>query len=679
MSNTHIKMPDITPIIRYVGDGEQTEFEFPFPIFASEDLIVMLGGAEQSSGFTINGAGQSAGGSVTFDAAPALNTRVTIKRVLPLERLTDFLEGGDFSAAALNTELDYMMACLQQLERLSEAALRYPETESPAILDLPSKDQRSGKALGFDEQGNPVAVQSADSLPTTDFTAQGTGAVTRSLSAKLADKISVRDFGANGDGTADDTLAFQQALSAHDHIYVPPGTYRITAAIALKEGQSMIGAGQSSIIRAANTNFPVIDIQEGYVKLQSLRLENGSNGIRLSGQSRPCVQNTVRDVTIWGAQTGLLLDGLDDTQKPTYWNHFHNLLIAKPSVNGIHLTKSGTGDSPNANKFFDCRVYSLGASMTGCGILVEHGKYNNAFVDCETNLHTDAQACVRLGAGAEKTLLSNLYTETQAAINNVELLAGSKDTAILNLFSASAGAAIADSSGGSYTAFNAGYPLKNYLERSKVVDLTATRMRYDTVFIDEPGPATVNITGDVSYYLVSGFNGAVEIVLPDPNDLEGQELTFKKIDQTGNIVTIRETSETKNPDGRPVFLGGPNDYATLLSDGAKWMIKSSNRMAGNTRYYNGTGTYAIDMAVDIYLLSAFSGALTAQLPPADAPEAIGRAITIKKVDVSSNTISITEQGGNGADQNTQTLSGVYHAITLVSNSSQWYVLSRFTG
>ena len=43
----HIKIPDVTPIARYLADGVQTVFSYPFPIFASEDLTVSLNGAAQ--------------------------------------------------------------------------------------------------------------------------------------------------------------------------------------------------------------------------------------------------------------------------------------------------------------------------------------------------------------------------------------------------------------------------------------------------------------------------------------------------------------------------------------------------------------------------------------------------------------------------------------------------------
>lgn len=54
----HIKVPDVTPIVRYLANGTQTDFSFSFPIFKEENLKVYLSGAPQISGFTITGEGK---------------------------------------------------------------------------------------------------------------------------------------------------------------------------------------------------------------------------------------------------------------------------------------------------------------------------------------------------------------------------------------------------------------------------------------------------------------------------------------------------------------------------------------------------------------------------------------------------------------------------------------------
>jgi len=69
--------------------------------------------------------------------------------------------------------------------------------------------------------------------------------------------------------------------------------------------------------------------------------------------------------------------------------------------------------------------------------------------------------------------------------------------------------------------------------------------------------------------------------------------------------------------------------------------------------------------------------MTARLPPANSSQAIGRTITIKKTDPSSNTITVTEQGATGPDGYAQPLNSQYNAITVVSNGGQWYIINRF--
>ncbi len=671
----HIKMPDVAPLVRVIADGAQTVYQYPFPIFASEDLAVYFDGARQYSGFTIAGAGETAGGSVTFDTAPADGVTVMLERRMPLERLTDFLEGGDFSAQAINTALDFLTAAVQQVARDQSAMIRYSDDENPATLALPVIAQRANKVLGFDGSGNPVPVSAEGTMAAPDFTASGTGAATRSSYDKFSDLVSVKDFGAVGDGLTDDTLAIQQALAAHDAVFVPAGTYLITGTITLGWGQSLFGAGQVSVLKCQSNGFNAIDIPESFSIIRDIKIEGGDVGIKLFGRDAECVQNAITDVVIVGANTGIQLDGYTDTNKPCYWNNFARILIEGPLVNGVHLTRSGAGDTPNANKFHVVRVYSKGAATSNAGFYVEHGSFNNAFIDCEANVNGDsAQGCFIIGAGSNKTLLVNPYAESWNTVPNVKLEAGSVETAIYNLLSASNGAAIWDLSGGEYTAYNAGYPHKNRMQRSTVTDLTATLQRYDTEYIDASGSVSLDISHSV--HLVSSFGGALTVALPNAADAVGVEMTVKKIDSSSNLVTVSESGGA-GPDGRSFFLGGENDYVTMISNGAEWFVTSSNRMAGNTRYADTTGTYQIDMAVDVYLISSYGGAVTAQLPPADAAEAVGRMVTVKKTDGSANAVTVTEQGGTGPDGYGQPLSAQYEAITVVSDGGSWWIVSKF--
>ncbi|PCI99237.1 MAG: hypothetical protein COB14_06440 [Alphaproteobacteria bacterium] len=669
----HIKMPDITPIVRYVADGVDTNYSYPFPIFASEDMHVFFDGAPQVSGFTIDGAGETLGGSVTFDVAPDTGVIITLARVLPIERVTDFLEGGDFSAQSINNELDYIIASVQQVNRENDLMLRYSDYETPASATLPDRAIRANKALGFDGGGNPVAVSLEGSMAAPDFTVSGAGATTRTSTNKLSDMVSVKDFGAVGDGLSDDTIAIQNALAAHDAVFLPEGEYLVSSTVRLNARQSLAGAGQRSVLKGNSNSFNIIEIVEDHVAVSNLRIEQGDIGIKLFGLTRPVVQCAITDVTIVQPNIGVQLDGYNDLSKPCYWNNFTRVLVEQPATHGFHLTRSGAGDTPNANKFHNCRAYSLGADITGAGFYIEQGRFNNSLIDCEANVKGTAQGCFIIGANSDKTLLINPYAESNNLVPNVKLEAGSIETSIYNLLSVSDGSAIWDLSGGEYSAYNAGFPYKNRLQKTTVTDMNATLQRYDTEFIDASG--TVNLDISHSVHLVSSFGGALNVELPAAGDAVGVMMVVKKTDSSSNVITVTEDGGA-GADGKDFFLGAENDYVMMLSNGAEWFVIASNRSAGNTRYFDGSGTYDIDMAVDVYLLSSFGGAMTARLPPANAAEAIGRTITIKKTDSSSNVISVTEQGSTGPDNSAQPLNSQYSAITVVSDGGQWFIMNK---
>ena len=84
--------------------------------------------------------------------------------------------------------------------------------------------------------GQTFTARKFNAGATANFLAPGTGATTRTLDSKLGDTLSVKDFGAVGDGIADDTLKLQAALDASvgKSLYLPPGTYKTTAALRIK-------------------------------------------------------------------------------------------------------------------------------------------------------------------------------------------------------------------------------------------------------------------------------------------------------------------------------------------------------------------------------------------------------------------------------------------------------------
>ncbi len=571
------------PTVHYVGDGAETEFPFAFTIFKARDLAVYLDGAPTASGFGVAIEEADGGGTVIFERAPKNGTTITLRRSLAIAAPVSFSQGGPITAKALNHGFNFLTTACRDLQARAASALHYPLGEPAPNATLPPASARRGQLLKFDSAGAPGLLDPAELDPDTDTSINDSGdldylahsqAVTRPTEARLRERLSVRDFGAAGDGSTDDTTAFRDALANAQAVFVPPGSYRLTGTIDIGHGQRLDGAGEASELVADSNSYPLLAVRESYAQISALRLTGGDPAIRLRGDDGPCVATFVSDVAIWDATVGVLLDGGDSFDRPCYWNFFARTLVVRPGEVGIRLMTSGSGDTPNANRFQQVRVYSLDAATSRAGIAVDGGQSLNTFTDCEDNAVEGVTACFIVGGNSTETVLVNLYCETTGSADNVLLESGSQATRLINLGAYSAGEAINDKSGGDYEAVNAGYPRRNHLGETHASKLSAdettlARVVFDTEFDEQD--TTYNVTMTARYHLVSGWNGARDALLPNASETNGEVVTIKKSDNSSNAVTVKE-DDGPGPDNDTVTLGSQFEAVTCFSNGANWWI-----------------------------------------------------------------------------------------------------------
>jgi hypothetical protein len=164
-----INLADNSPRISYsVAQGvTQSTFTVPFEFFAEESLNVYVDGVLKTltTDYTVTG-GDGSTGSVAISVTGASGgSTVVITREISLERTADFPTSGPFQIAALNTELDRIIAIAADLNDGIARSLQLTDFDIAANLTLPSVDNRKGKTLAFNSVSG--AVEAGPSISDT--------------------------------------------------------------------------------------------------------------------------------------------------------------------------------------------------------------------------------------------------------------------------------------------------------------------------------------------------------------------------------------------------------------------------------------------------------------------------------------------------------------------------------
>lgn len=238
----------------YLGAGTADPLPVPFKFFQNSDLTVI----EQSSSgvdttltesvhYTVTGAGNEAGGSVTPSAPIAVGKSWSIILNPLLKQETDYVSNDAFAAESHERALDRLTQQNIRTRDIVSRALRQPDGDSTQIAALPGRAARAGKYVAFDSSGNPIASVGTgnDSALRTDLAAaggallvgyqhSGAGAVARTVAAKLRESASIADFG--GVVAVDAAGALALAAAAVKEVVFPSGAWVINSVPAIPTG-----------------------------------------------------------------------------------------------------------------------------------------------------------------------------------------------------------------------------------------------------------------------------------------------------------------------------------------------------------------------------------------------------------------------------------------------------------
>ena len=180
----------------YTGNNSTATFNYTFKIFANSDLQVIIRNASGvetvktiTTHYTVAGAGNSSGGSITFTSGniPTNTETVVIRRILPQTQSIDYIANDPFPAESHEEGLDRAMMTIQQVQEELDRSLKVSRTatlNTPEITDDASS--RAGKLLGFSADGNSLDATIDGSGVATNATAAANSATAAATSASAA-------------------------------------------------------------------------------------------------------------------------------------------------------------------------------------------------------------------------------------------------------------------------------------------------------------------------------------------------------------------------------------------------------------------------------------------------------------------------------------------------------------
>ena len=158
--------------VAYAGDGATTVFAVPFKFLANGDIEALLrddatgdeAGWTENTQFSLTGAGNDSGGSLTVTTSPSDYTPQTGETLVIRRRAAEvqgsaFPAGGAFPSATIETALDRLTMLVQQHSESLARTLSVPATDPTDSIDLvPSSVARASRYLAFDADGKPISA-----------------------------------------------------------------------------------------------------------------------------------------------------------------------------------------------------------------------------------------------------------------------------------------------------------------------------------------------------------------------------------------------------------------------------------------------------------------------------------------------------------------------------------------
>lgn len=156
-----------TSKVSYSGNGSTVAFTVTFYFLANAHVKVLVRSANGTetvktlgTHYTVSGAGNPAGGTVTFLTAPISGETVVLARNVPLTQVTDYTPNDPFPAETHEEALDKLTQIVQQVNETVDRSLKLSLSNTMTSTEFTvDAATRANKVLGFDAAGELAVTQ----------------------------------------------------------------------------------------------------------------------------------------------------------------------------------------------------------------------------------------------------------------------------------------------------------------------------------------------------------------------------------------------------------------------------------------------------------------------------------------------------------------------------------------
>ena len=465
----------------YSGNGSTTQFAYGYKIFADSDLIVIIRtdstGVETvktlTTHYTVAGAGDASGGSITFTSGntPASGQTVVIIREVPQTQAIDYIANDPFPAESHEEGLDRATMTTQQLQEEVDRSIKISRTNTMTSTEFTvGATDRANKVLAFNSSGEISVTQELGTFKGTSATTTTAAFVERDIvksttAAQLNNIYICVAASAIGDTLTDTdhfallvdavsaatsaTAAASSATTSGNSATASANSATASANSATTSGNSATASANSATASAnsataaaasadafddiylgTKSSDPSTDNDGDALAAGMLYFNSSTDLLRVYTGSawQNAAVDTTGFITLSGTQTltnkTLTTPKIGTSILDTNGNELAKLTATGSAVNEFTVANAASNGSPTLSSTGGDTNIDLDLLAKGTGHVTIRGNTNSGAVqfNCESNSHgqiiksqphsASVTNTMLLPAGANSTLVSLVSTDT---------------------------------------------------------------------------------------------------------------------------------------------------------------------------------------------------------------------------------------------------------------------------